>query len=63
MRPGNPEIHEKAYNKHHKLGRICVFINFGICEAINQRTLEHLEWKLQGDFSKSKTIGDGKEAL
>ena len=28
-----------------------------------QRILEHLEWKLLGDFSKSKTIQDSKEAL
>ena len=31
--------------------------------GLNQRILEHLEWKLLGDFSKSKTIGDSKEAL
>ena len=28
-----------------------------------QRTLEHPEWKLTGDFSKFKTNGDSKEAL
>ena len=30
---------------------------------LGQRILEHLEWKLLGDFSKSKTTGDSKEAL
>ena len=34
-----------------------------ILNGLNQRILEHLEWKLLGDFSTSKTIGDSKEAL
>ena len=31
--------------------------------TVEQRILEHLEWKLPGDFFKSKTIQDGKKAL
>ena len=34
-----------------------------VSNMIVQRTLEHLEWKLLGDFSKTETNGDSKEAL
>ena len=39
-------------------------INISCCYygVPNQRTLEHLEWKLLGDFSKSKANGDRKKA-
>ena len=33
-----------------------------VSDNINQRTLDHLEWNLLGDFSEFKTNEDSKEA-
>ena len=49
------EVHECAIPKNNRLSQNDL--------SLVQRILEHLEWKLLGDCSKSKTIGDSKEAL